>query len=214
MDYSYVETESLKPGYVRDGRVYDVKPGQVREGVDLPRDPLAPANSAATHPVRHRCRGRGESRQRDPASDGGRGVRRVVPLRLRGAAHLARPRSHVHARAVDQAGHQSRRRTARPVRRSLDGRHGLSGVDVLELRAHPRTGDPRQRASSRMARAGSSGKTTSRPSTKRAGASPWSGRRARTGMYGCRMPSAPPRRPSRGRARRSGPSLRRPGTAC
>ena len=24
VDYSYVETESLKPGYVRDGRVYDV----------------------------------------------------------------------------------------------------------------------------------------------------------------------------------------------
>ena len=36
VDYSYVETESLKPGYVRDAPRLRRQPGQVREGVDLP----------------------------------------------------------------------------------------------------------------------------------------------------------------------------------
>ena len=81
------------------------QPGQVGEGVDLPRDPLAPADPAAADPVRDRSRRRGEAGQRDPASDGGLGVRRSVPLRLRGAAHLAgraisRPRPTLWTRRV------------------------------------------------------------------------------------------------------------------
>ena len=166
--------------------VYRRQPGQVREGVDLPRDPLAPENSTAAHPVRHRSRGavRAGSEIRHQTEDWEYGASFLYDFVAPLTWHVRDLRST--PRALDQAGHQPRRRSPLPVRRSLDGRHSLSGVDLLELRAHPGTGDPRHgprglpgarphdahhRVWRELAR---SGRTTSRPSTK-TGASPRQG---------------------------------------
>ena len=226
VDYSFVETESLRPGYVRDPRVYDVnRDKSVKEWISA--EPLVgPEDPAPAHPVRHGSARRGPGRQRAAASVGGLGVRRAVPVRVRRPAALGGEGPARLPRPLDEAHHEPRRRAALSVRGALEDRHRLSGVVVLELRAHPRPGDarhgarglsrPRPRHPHRRctAGAGSSARRTSRPSMRTGAAPRWSGRRARTGTCACPTPSVPPRRPSRDRGRPSGPCCARRGTAC
>ena len=209
VDYSYVETESLKPGYVRDGRVYDVnRDKSVKEWIYpemlSPRRIRLQRILFATDPA-----GRRETRQ---ARSGIR--RRIGSTALRssttswrrspGTSAISRP-------------HPSSGRGGSPISTTAsatsaplaDGRHSLSGVDVLELRAHPGAGDARHeprglpgarshhahhRVWLELARA--AGQRQDHPSRGRA-RPPRPGKRARTGMCGCRMPSARPPRASR-----------------
>src|SRR6266852_8872194 len=103
VDYSYVEVQDLKPGYVRDPRVYDVnRDKSAKEWIvaeALNGDPPAPA----AHPVPERFGRKCPGRHDDPPPVGGLGVRRRFPLRLRRAAYLAGARPPSHAPAVDPA---------------------------------------------------------------------------------------------------------------
>src|SRR4029450_1466450 len=51
VDYSYTEVESLKPGYTRDARVYDVNRDKSAQGGAPPPGPPPPPRAPAAHLV-------------------------------------------------------------------------------------------------------------------------------------------------------------------
>jgi hypothetical protein len=138
VDYSYTEVESLKPGYTRDARVYDVnRDKSAKEWITA--EMLSPRRVRLQR-ILFLTDLRGVIREGSVIKhqSEGLGVRRAVPLRLRRAPELAGARSQGNDGPVDPPGHEPRRRPALPVRGALGDGHGLSGVDVLELRADSR----------------------------------------------------------------------------
>jgi len=53
VDYNYVEVESLKPGYARDERVYDVNRDKSVKEWDHRRSRLPPPGPSPAHPLLH-----------------------------------------------------------------------------------------------------------------------------------------------------------------
>ena len=80
VDYSYVEVQDLKPGYVRDPRVYDVnRDKSAKEWIAA--ETLSPTRRApAAHPVPERSGRNCPGRHADPAPVRGLGVRRCLSL--------------------------------------------------------------------------------------------------------------------------------------
>jgi len=78
VDYSYVEVQALKPGYVRDPRVYDVNRDKSAKEWIVRRDDLAAPDPAAACPLPDRPGRRAPARHRGAAPVGGLGVRRPV----------------------------------------------------------------------------------------------------------------------------------------
>ena len=209
VDYSFVETESLRPGYVRDPRVYDVnRDKSVKEWISA--EPLSDRRIRLQRILfATDLRGAVRAGQRDPPSVGGLGVRRAVPVRVRRPAARGRrrtcappPASGRGASRISTTGCAiSARRAGRPTPPIPSGRARTTRRSPAGRRATWRartiTRSTAAPASSRTAGAGSSARRTSRPSTPTGAARRWSGRRARTGTCGCPTPSAPPRRRSR-----------------
>ena len=143
VDYSFVEVEALKPGYLRDPRVYDVNADKsVKEWIT--------AETISPRRVRLQrilfaadLAGCGTPGEPAAPSIGGLGARRRVPLRLRRPADLARARPAGHTRAVDAADYQSGRRAALSVRGAVEDRRRLCRVVVRQLLARSRPRDAR-----------------------------------------------------------------------
>ena len=143
VDYSYVETESLKPGYVRDGRVYDVnRDKSVKEWIYpetlSPRRIRLQRILFATDPA-GAVRAGSEIRHQTEDWEYGASFLYdfVAPLTWHVRDLTSTPQ--LWTRRVTNLDDGLRYQCAA----RWSGRHSLSGVDVLELRAHPGTRDPR-----------------------------------------------------------------------
>src|SRR5438105_11671066 len=225
VDYSYVAVESLKPGYARDARVYDVnRDKSAKEWITA--EVLSPhrirlqrilflADLGGTIREGSLIKHQSEDWEYDapflyefvaPRSWQVRDLK-ATPGLWPGGSRISTTGRAISVRRAGRRTRPIRRGRARAMRRFPAARPATCGAPTTTRSTGPR-------ASSRTARAGWNGRTTSRPSTATAPGRRWPVRSARTGRYGSRSPSARPLEPSPLRAERSGIWCARCGTAC